>query len=276
MTKTRIFCKFRALITVSGLLLALDTSLANAQEPTADDGVTFVEIAGGDPENPAIFDKTGRFTARLEREAARASPVTMGGVSWKSVWPKIVHYPNIDVCEDVYAEIHPWQGGSLITRRFEFYRGHTDTGGKLCSDNDKRMSAPNAQRYVIGLWAIRALKGPVVRAAGSADDPLCIPGSMVDCPAEKDRAARFDAIRFHSVRSCGAATPDCVILGGILLREIAEGVNGAEDIDFRVEYSHDGKPRKARLDRYSFSRSFPVPPPLPGPPRLSPDLSAQK
>ena len=234
----------------------------------APDGVSYVQVRGGDPATPAVLDKKGKFTKKLVRDAEWVLPTRAGGNSWFSaIWKEVLHKPA-GVCENRRAEIYKVSDGLLVVSQSKFHDASTDeNGAPFCRESREKIMAPSLSYYVTGRWARDALKYPVVGAAGTATDPLCIENSMVRCPAANGREERFDTAKFTGVRSCGLAAPNCLILGLMFEDKLSEFSSGIEPLNFRVEYSRssDGA---LKLEEYSFTKAEGGPPPLPGAPAI--------
>jgi hypothetical protein len=229
-----------------------------------DDGAKFVDVAGGDPANPAILDSEGDFTAKLLRTAEETRVIESQGKSWISAELKPKLYRNERVCEAGRAEIHQTASGNLILKYPRHYDARLESSGKLsCADYDRLdySLAPTIEHYLTGVWAVQALKLPLLESYGTINNPFCQPQFTESCPTREEIEAILDTDTRPSTSSCTSNLPYCIKARFTFFKKRNGSVVGSQFVNFVINYTRDKHGRR-QLKDYSFD--------IPPPPRLGP------
>jgi hypothetical protein len=251
--------------------LTITVLIAPAQaREQLDEGAKFVDVAGGDPANPAILDSKGDFTAKLLRDAENTGIIENQGKSW--IWAKLkpeLHRKE-QVCEAGRAEIYKTGSGNLIVKYARYFEARLESSGELsCSDKDRLdySLAPTLDHYLTGIWAVQALKRPILQSYGTIKDPFCQPQFVEPCPTREEVEDLLDTAGRPSTKSCKPDLPDCLVARVTFIKRRNGSVVGGQSVYFTVKFTRD-KDGSKKLKDYSFD--IPPPPMLgpPGPPRI--------
>jgi hypothetical protein len=253
------------------LLLGVSSMASAESRPNEREGVTRVQVRGGDPAKPAILDATGEYSSKYIKKASKVSPVQIGGKRWVSaVFPVKLHKKE-QVCENRAGEIHPYGLGFMIVEYSSFFDASASSNEKSACRrraDEKEVSAPTVEHYQLGKWAVRALKEPVIAMAGRADDPLCVKHSMVSCPDSSQRDARYSAAQILQIGSCPDPDDNCIAVTLRFQEKLTKEMTGTEILDFIVRYRELESSAKLELLSFGIGRSPSYAPMLPGPPAI--------
>ncbi|WP_447757213.1 hypothetical protein [Sphingopyxis fribergensis] len=258
--------KFLSILILS---MAVFIAAAKATEPH-DDGLWFVDVAGGDPANPAIFDSKGEYTANLLLQAEKSGTTKAQGEEWVWVKLKPKFYPKERVCEAVRAKIYQKENGNLIVRHARYYDARLEPSGNMsCSDDDRLdySLAPTLDHYLTGIWAVQALKRPILRSYGTIKNPFCQPQLVKPCPTREVVEALLDAASRPSTESCKPQLLGCVKVDVTFFEKRNGSIVAGHTVDFTVTYKQNRHGVKKLRDFSFVIPPLPVPGP-PGPPRV--------
>lgn len=250
---------------ISILAVAMAALIAPAQaRELLDEGVSFVDVAGGDPSNPAILDTKGDYTAKLLRDAEKTGTTEAQGKSWVWVKLKPKFYLKERVCEVGRANIYQTGSGKLIVKHARYYDARLEPSGNLsCSDKDRLdySLAPTLDHYLTGIWAVQALKRPILQSYGTIKNPFCQPQFVDPCPTREEIEALLDTADRASTKSCKPNLPDCIEAHVTFFRKRDGIVVGGQSVNFTIKYTRDKRGNR-KLKDYSF---YIPPPPMLGP-----------
>ncbi len=253
------------LVTGFMLILSAGHSISAAAKSKAE--ISYVHIQGGDPAKPAILDPSGKYSSRYIKKAKKISPVKIGGKQWVSaIFPVRLHKES-RICEERSGEVHPYGPGFLIIEYSSFFDAFARADSKQVCEGDftkQRVSAASSDHYLLGKWAVRAIKEQVIGMAGRADDPLCVAHSMLRCPAIAERAARYDTIEYLQAGSCLLSEANCIVVTGRFEEKLTKVMTATVIFDIQVRYRKLTPTGEPELIDFTFVRSPPTAPRRPG------------
>ncbi|MBN8845213.1 MAG: hypothetical protein J0H88_18415 [Sphingomonadales bacterium] len=256
---------------ISILVVAIAALIAPAQarEPL-DEGVSFVDVAGGDPSNPAILDTKGDYTEKLLRDAEKTGTTEAQGKSWVWVKLKPKFHPKDRVCEAGRADIYQTASGNLIVKYARYFDARLEPSGKMSCSDEGRLDyslSPTLDHYLTGVWAVEALKRPILRSYGTIKNPFCQPQFADPCPTREEVEALLNSTSRPSTKSCKPNLPGCIKVHVTFFKKRNGSVVAGQSVDFSVTYKQN-RHGVRQLKDYSFDIPLvPVSGP-PGAPRI--------